>query len=133
MSALKLDRTGWICLGLLLLFAGQTFFATRTKSPTYDEPLHASSAWMALKEGDFRVNTEDPILWKYWAAIPTWFTPFDTEFSQKNLDKVSDDAGLQWPFVVGFLYRTPANVPLLETFFARQRAMMLLVGIALGV
>src|SRR5438552_8218981 len=101
-------RTCLICAGLLVLFAAQSFLAVRTKSPTYDEPLHAAAAWMSLREGDFRVNTEDPILWKYWAALPDCFVPFDTQFSQERLDKVSEDAGLQWPFTVAFLYRTPA-------------------------
>jgi 4-amino-4-deoxy-L-arabinose transferase-like glycosyltransferase len=132
-SNARLDVTWYICLGLLAMFAFQAFFAVRSKSPTYDEPLHAAAAWMALTQGDFRINTEDPLLWKYWAALPDYFVPLNTEFSQKNREAAADDAGLQWPFTVAFLYRTPANVPLLERFFARQRDMMLLVALGLGV
>lgn len=129
----RTDPTWFICLALLVLFAALAYLAVRTKSPTYDEPLHAASAWQALREHDFRVNTEDPLLWKYWAALPVYGTAFDTKFSEKQLADVSEDAGLQWPFIVAFLYRTPGNVPLLENFFARQRMMMLLVGVGLGV
>jgi hypothetical protein len=57
-------------VALLLLFAGIAHFAVSSKAPTYDEPLHALGAWQQLHLGDFRVNPEDPPLWKYWAALP---------------------------------------------------------------
>ena len=36
-----------------------------------DEPLHAIAGWLQIHEKDFRVDPEDPPLWKYWAALPT--------------------------------------------------------------
>src|SRR5688572_28964421 len=58
------------CAGLLIVFALLAHFAVASKSPTYDEPLHAVGAWLHLHKGDFRVNPEDPPLWHYWAALP---------------------------------------------------------------
>src|SRR4051794_44229 len=57
-------------VALLIVFAGLAYFAVSSKAPTYDEPLHALGAWQQLWTHDFRVNPEDPPLWKYWAALP---------------------------------------------------------------
>jgi len=63
------NTTAIICAALLLVFAALSYRAVSSKSPTYDEPLHAASAWMSLHHGDFRINTEDPPLFKFWAAL----------------------------------------------------------------
>src|SRR5689334_5102210 len=59
--------TALIVAGLLALYAFLAMTAAVSKSPTYDEPLHAVSAWLQIHESDFRVDPEDPPLWKWWA------------------------------------------------------------------
>ena len=56
---------------LLAVYAALAWLSVTSKSPTYDEPLHAVAGWLQIHEGDFRVDPEDPPLWKYWAALPT--------------------------------------------------------------
>ncbi len=62
--------TALICSLLLAAFALLAHMAVISKSPVYDEPLHTFAAWLQVHRGDFRINPEDPPLWKYWAAIP---------------------------------------------------------------
>src|SRR5688572_14309438 len=60
-----------IVAAALLVYAALGWLSVTSKSPTYDEPLHAIAAWLQVHERDFRVDPEDPPLWKYWAALPT--------------------------------------------------------------
>jgi hypothetical protein len=120
-----------ICVALLLLFCVLSRSAVRTKSSTYDEPIHALGGWTHLRFGDFRNNFEDPPLWQYWAALPVgkdalkvnWGLPSWTGMNQFN------DAQ-QWIFAVNTLYRTPGNDG--EGFIQQMRAQMIWVGVLLG-
>jgi hypothetical protein len=47
------------CLLLLTTFALLSYASVRTKSPVFDEPLHAVSGWTQLRTGDFRMSFED--------------------------------------------------------------------------
>jgi len=142
-----------ICGGLLLLFALLSHFAISSKSATFDEPLHAVSAWLQLRFGDFRFDTEYPPLWKYWAAIPNGRDALKTTGLKLNLPEIADlppvrttsndefqkllafgsrDIFFEWPLIVMFLYQTEGNVTASDGFIARSRDIMLLIGVALG-
>ena len=58
------------CIALALSLGAMSYLAARTKSATIDEPLHLGAAAAHTWLGDFRVNPEDPPLWKYWAMLP---------------------------------------------------------------
>ena len=52
-----MNRSAIVACGLLLvLFAVLSYSAVRTKSATYDEPMHALGAWIHLHHGDFRIR-----------------------------------------------------------------------------
>src|SRR5512146_1573394 len=75
------------CVALVAGFAATSLTATLRKSATFDEPLHATAAWVLTRQGDFRVNPEDPCLWHYWAALPNGrdamkFNPADKFFKE---------------------------------------------------
>src|SRR4051812_40630274 len=46
-----------------------SYSALLTKSATLDEPLHAASAYAATYLHDYRLDPENPPLWKYWVAL----------------------------------------------------------------
>ena len=46
-----------------------SYSALMTKSATLDEPIHAVSAYAAVHLHDYRLDPENPPLWKYWAAL----------------------------------------------------------------
>lgn len=121
-----------LCGALLLVFAALSYAAVASKSPTYDEPLHAVGAWLHLHDGDFRVNPEDPPLWHYWMALPNGRGALRADTAAKMYADVIDDVTTQWYFVVETLYRTEGNVEASSAFFARSRFMMMLLGVALG-
>jgi hypothetical protein len=60
-----------LCGLFLFVFAITAWHAQEHKSATYDEPLHWVSAWMQWNESDFRVDPEDPALWKYYVIAGT--------------------------------------------------------------
>jgi len=62
--------TAIFCAAALLVFALLGWSAAQTKSPTFDEPLHAVAGWMHLHESNFVIDPEDPPLFKYWASLP---------------------------------------------------------------
>src|SRR3954453_3992044 len=73
-----LSRYGrWTAIAACGLFIFIYFLLSYTaalgKSPTYDEPMHAMGAWVNLYLHDYRINFEDPPLWKYWASIPNTY------------------------------------------------------------
>src|SRR3954465_12925469 len=72
--ALRRSRAGtktfFACAALLAIYAVTAWFAVRTKSPTYDEPVHTATGLISLQRHDFRMDYENPPLYKYWADIP---------------------------------------------------------------
>jgi 4-amino-4-deoxy-L-arabinose transferase-like glycosyltransferase len=119
------------CGGLLILFAVLSRSAGRSKSATYDEPLHAVAGWVRRTTGDFRINQEDPALFGYWASLRhgskaltlntdlRWWDEMLTDFNNK-----------QWWFVWWTLYKTPGVNP--DEFIQQSRFMFIIVGVALG-
>ncbi len=118
------------CATLLALFAALSLVAVESKSPSYDEPLHALGAWLHLHRGDFRVNPEDPPLWHYWAALPNGPDALNPRTDEERFKIVADDVFREWAYVVDVLYRTEGNDG--EAIVARSRRMMLIVAVALG-
>jgi hypothetical protein len=115
---------------MLSMFALLAWSAVQTKSPTYDEPLHAVGAWLHLHYGDFRVNPEDPPIWHYWAALPNGPTALHVDLDWSNYRLMLKQHYRQWGFVVQTLYGVGGVDA--DGFIARSRAMMLLLGVALG-
>src|SRR6185436_4366415 len=70
-----------VCAALTLLFTLLCWFATASKSPTYDESQHSLAAWAALHHADFRLDAEDPPLWMYWAALPNRAVALKADFT----------------------------------------------------
>ncbi|HVT88737.1 MAG TPA: hypothetical protein VHD56_07800 [Tepidisphaeraceae bacterium] len=120
-----------ICCLLIALFGILSYSAIRTKSATYDEPMHALAAWVHLQKHDFRMNFEDPPLWQYWAALPNGSDALKVDWESKHWTDMAQNTNEQWLFTADTLYRTPGNDGL--QFLMRSRAMMVLVGMGLGV
>ena len=118
----------------LLLFALLAYFAVETKSPTYDEPLHAVAGWMHLHERNFVIDPEDPPLFKYWARLPTGRGALVKMDDPKLLADTADDLYHEWEYVVKQLYRSGdgENAARSDDFVMRGRAMMVILAVALG-
>src|SRR5262245_24299537 len=97
------------CAALLLLFAILGYTAIRTKTATYDEPLHVVGGFMHRYFGDFRINPEDPALFGYWASIPHKAASLIVDTQSPEYRLIPIDIRRQWNFVINTLYRTKEN------------------------
>jgi hypothetical protein len=119
------------CAGLLMLFATLSYTAARTKSATYDEPLHAVAGWVRRTTADFRINQEDPVLFGYWASLPHSRDALKLNTDLKWWDMMlTDFNNNQWPFVWWTLYKTEGTDA--DGFLQKSRFMFTIVGVALG-
>ncbi len=118
------------CAALLAAFAAVAWVAASAKSPAYDEPYHALSAWLQLRHRDYRLDNEDPPLWQYWASLPNGPDAIRADFGSAEWERMPHALVNQWGWCVDTLYHTPGNDA--TRFVARCRAMMLALGVALG-
>jgi hypothetical protein len=100
--------------------------AVATKSATLDEPLHAYAAYTHAFARDFAVNPEDPPLWKIFAMLPHDSGELKLEAENK---RIVDSAANYVPAARALFHDPAVNG---AAFINRSRAMMLLLGIALG-
>jgi len=119
-----------ICGTLLITFWVRAQVAIRGKSSTYDEPMHSLGAWVHWHHGDWRINYEDPPLWQYWAALPNGVNAIKADFDSSKWKLMASQWEQQWLWSVETLYRTQGNDG--EAFVQRSRAMMIVLGVAVG-
>jgi hypothetical protein len=118
------------CAALLALHAALAWTAVGTKSPTFDEPKHTLAASIALAQRDFRIDYDNPPLWKYWAALPNAAAPAHLDTNDPRWRALTSNLLLQWPLTMQTLYRDSHNDP--DRLIGRSRFMMLLLSVALG-
>jgi hypothetical protein len=91
-------------LSLLLLalaaYSGLAVSASRTKSSTFDEPIHLPPGYLSLTLGDHRMNPDHPPLVRRLAALPLLF--LDVKWDQNDF---AWSVGRPWEFGKRFLYR----------------------------
>jgi Dolichyl-phosphate-mannose-protein mannosyltransferase len=119
-----------LCAMLLAIFACLAWFSVREKSPTFDEPYHSMAGWVQLWQHDFRLDPENPPLWKYWAALLDGPHSLAADFQSPLWTTIPSLRTVSWEWVDQTLYRTVGNDP--DAFIGRQKIMMLLLGVALG-
>ncbi len=119
-----------LCAALLVMFACLAWFSARQKSPTFDEPYHSMAAWVQLWQHDFRLDPENPPLWRYWAALPDGPSALSADFHSALWKDIPSDRVFSLDWVVHTLYRTAGNDA--DSFIRRQQFMMLLIGVMLG-
>ena len=118
------------CAVLLTAFAILAASAVATKSPTMDEPTHALSGWLALREGDYRLEVTNPALWKMWAAIGDVGTTPPLDRRGPIWGHAIWAPAAEMPWVRRTLFDTPGTDG--GRFVGRARAMMLAIGVGLG-
>jgi 4-amino-4-deoxy-L-arabinose transferase-like glycosyltransferase len=59
----------WACAALIVISAAIQYLAWRDKGATFDEPTHLLAAYVQTAEGDFRIDPENPPLWKYYVGL----------------------------------------------------------------
>ncbi|HVT88734.1 MAG TPA: hypothetical protein VHD56_07785 [Tepidisphaeraceae bacterium] len=120
------------CVLLLLCFAGLSCSASRTKSATYDEPLHLVSGIARRTTGSFVMDAEDPSFFGYWASLPFGHDSVKLRFNLKIGDELvhEDHHAYQWAICMVTLFDTPENNA--DEIVQKSRMMFLFVAILLG-
>jgi hypothetical protein len=80
---------------------------------------------------DYRINFEDPPLWKYWAALPNGAASIAFNDKDPAWLAMSDDVYRGWELANRTLFQTSGNDG--GAFVNRSRFMMVLLGCLLGV
>jgi hypothetical protein len=83
-----------------LVYVGVALSASRTKSSTFDEPIHLPPGYVSLTLGDHRMNPDHPPLVRRLSALPLLF--LDVRWDR---DDFAWKVGRPWEFGKRFLYR----------------------------
>jgi hypothetical protein len=122
-------KTTIVCALLLAMFAALAWTSVIRESATFDEPLHVVAAHVVSHRHDFRVNPEDPPLWEYWANLPHSASSLQVDYSSEIFQVLLSEPNVHWKFVIDALYRPGGDA---DAFLNASRAMMLVIGVALG-
>lgn len=57
-----------VCAALIAVSAILQWQAWRSKCATFDEPTHLIASYIQTAESDFRIDPENPPLWRYYIA-----------------------------------------------------------------
>jgi len=100
------------------------------RSATWDEPMHLTAGYMALVEGDHRVDPSHPPFLRMWAALPLLVLPRPA-IDTAAIDRVSAPqwSSQAYEFARRFLYVDNDADRLLSA----GRFMVVLLGVALGI
>ncbi len=86
---------------------------------------------MQWNRHDYRIDSEDPPLWQYWASLPNGPNALKADVTGPIWKSMPQMVARQWYWGVVTLYRTPGNDPV--SFTNRCRVMMLILSVGLGV
>src|SRR6476646_7357166 len=133
-SAPKRPPSRWLFVGLIALllgvFAILSYTAAITKSPTFDEPLHAVAGAVHRQVHDYRIDIEDPPLWLCWAQLLNRNRPLKLDLSSTHWTNMTNFGEEEWQFSIDTLYRTPENDA--DSFIQRCRPMQVALGVFIG-
>src|SRR3954466_15879060 len=96
-----------ICAALLLIHATLSYTAARKESPTFDEPLHAASGYLARWMSDYRVDVEDPALFTLLSTLPQSRSDLKLDPTNARLGRMLLSHDRQWPLAIKMMLRTP--------------------------
>lgn len=116
------------CAALILISATIQWQAWLGKCATFDEPTHLMAAYLQTTESDFRIDPENPPLWKYYLAAGMAKVQIDR--ASPLWDALLRSRAAEGTFVRNTLYSTPANDP--DALLRAAHARMIVVGGALA-
>ncbi len=120
------------CSLLLIAFAVIAWTAQLDKCATFDEPLHFMGAWAQTHYDDFRINPEDPPLWKFYVAAGTDKSALKMDRQGRLWNRMLEFLpGPAFRYAIQTLYQTPGNDA--DSLLRAGRARMLLLAVLLGV
>jgi hypothetical protein len=126
--------TQWLailcCALLLCCFALMAWYAVRAKSATFDEPAGLVAAWVLVHDHDYRIDPEDPPLFKLYVAAGTRQDQMPRDHQLPQWSGMLTDLRQAVSFTRITLYQTPGTNAI--DVLAAARARMIFLGLLLG-
>jgi hypothetical protein len=119
-----------ICVLLIAGFAATAWLASLHESATTDEPGSLFSAWACTHLHDFRSDSENPPLWKYYLGMGTHKSDFQIQLQSPKWEELLHDSHAGGPLASEALYATPGVDA--TTLLRGERAGMILFGAVLA-
>jgi 4-amino-4-deoxy-L-arabinose transferase-like glycosyltransferase len=119
-----------VCAILLIAFAATAWLASLGKCATVDEPANLVASWIQIQWGDFRMDCEDPPLWKYVVAAGMPADLFRIDLASPQWESLLHNANATAPIAAQALYWTPGVDA--DTLVRSARARMIGIGVLLG-
>lgn len=105
-----------------------SFVSLSTKSPTFDESIHALGGYSVRFLNDFRIDPEDPALWHRIQALAARRDEVKIDQSSDLWNQIKADSGLQFYFAHQTYYGS-GSVDV-ESIINRRRALFSIFGAA---
>lgn len=115
-----------ICASALLIFTLTSWRAVSQTSATIDEPLRFMAGYYSWFERDFRLDRENPPFCNYWSMLPHQASSLQSNPKVEGMERTFQG----YQIATMLLFQTPANDG--ETLLRQSRAMMLVLGLILG-
>jgi len=116
---------------LLIAQAVVSICAVSGKSPTFDEPRSLMGAYLQVHGRDFRVNPEDPPLWKYLCGLALPPASISANKNLSSWELLTHHFPDQTRWCVDTLFRTSGTDA--DALFFRARCLMVPLATVLGV
>ncbi|HQY87357.1 MAG TPA: hypothetical protein PK402_01780 [Tepidisphaeraceae bacterium] len=119
----------WLTIGLIALLgvihSVIAYASISTKSPTFDEPIHALGGYCVRYLDDFRVNPEDPALWHRLHALGSKRDDVQIDLESQSWKELLSNGAAHYQ-VAHELYAKSAVS--LHSIINRERAVMAVFG-----
>jgi hypothetical protein len=119
-----------LCAILLIAFAATAWLASLGKCATVDEPASLVASWVQIQLRDFRMDCENPPLWKYVITAGMPANLFRINRDSPQWESLLHNANATAPIAVQALYGTPGVDA--DTLVRSARARMVCFGVLLG-
>lgn len=104
------------------------YASARTKSPTWDEPLHMFGTWAILNTNDFRIDPENPALWHRLQAPFVRSTDFTLAPDDPDWKIIPDQPMHEYDLMVKLIHQKDGDA--IHSMLNRRRIPHALIGVA---
>jgi hypothetical protein len=118
------------CAVLLATYATTSWLAWRPKGITFDEPLHLVAAALQIRDHEFRIDQENPPIWKYYFALANPAINLTLSPPPGENSAELPDSPTVMEYSTQVLYQTPGNDP--RALVNSGRVRMLPLAVLLG-
>lgn len=118
----------WFWPALILIALSHfviAMLAVRTKSVTYDEPIHTVGGWTVAMLGDFRVEPENPILFERFSGLPSRRDELSIDVTSETWRSIVRDPRRTYSIIGLHYIQPPVDI---DSMVNRRRPIFAMLG-----